>query len=137
MNIFTKIPLISDAGWTLVSAEERHRMNPDTFLIPDISERSNLKVGQAVRLLFDIESRENNEVFHRGVDRMWVLVAKPLNEGYLGVLDNSPGIAENLRLDREDVVYFEAKHVSMIDQPPKNYMAEVYAQSLAAIADYM
>jgi len=135
MNIFTEIPQISDTGWTLVSAEDRHRMNPDTFIIPDISERSNLQVVQAVRLLFDIESRENNEVFHRGVDRMWVLVAKTLKEGYLGVLDNSPGIAENLRLDREDIIYFEAIHVSLIDQPPENYMTEVYAKSLAAILD--
>ena len=48
----------------------------------------------------------------RGVDRMWVVVKARTNGGYVGVLDNNPGPAENLRLREGDNVAFGPEHIA-------------------------
>jgi hypothetical protein len=54
--------------------------------------------GDAAKLLFDIETKENGRVIDRGVDRMWVIIKTKTKHGYVGVLDSNPGFAENLNL---------------------------------------
>lgn len=128
-NKVPKIPIIEEDGWTLVSAEERQNLHPDTFTIPSLGDRMHLSPGNAVKLLFDIEVEEGSRIVDRGIDRMWVIVKTRVPDGYLGILDSDPGTAENLKLRPGDAVYFRAEHVADIDRPPPEYIIEKYGTS--------
>lgn len=118
-------PSIEDDGWILVSAEDRHAQN-STFWIPSRSRRDSLQPGDAAKLLFDIERREHGNVVDRGVDRMWVIVKRRTESGYLGVLDSDPGVAESLELRPGHLVAFSAEHICDIGAPPRQYVIETY-----------
>ena len=119
---------IEKLGWELVSAVERNEVSPDTFIIPSETIRSSLKRGDAAKILFDIETKEDGIVVDRGVDRMWVIVTSVTVTGYIGVLDSNPGYAENLKLAQGDLIEFGADHVCEIDTPPTEYLLKEYAQ---------
>ena len=122
-------PTFSKNGWTLVSAEERVLASPETFQLPSMTLRRSLLPGDAAKLLFDIEATENGHIVDRGVDRMWVIVKRRTEQGYLGILDNDPGAAENLTLRQGDQVAFGPEHVIDIGRPPSKYIFEKYGAS--------
>ena len=109
---------IEENGWVLVSAEERAGAAPSTFQIPPRAVRESLFTGDGAKLLFDIETRESGRIVDRGVDRMWVIVKARTESGYIGVLDNDPGTAENLKLHERDLVVFGPEHIADIGRPP-------------------
>jgi hypothetical protein len=113
-------------GWRLVSAEERHAAHPQTFQIPSRGARESLAPGDGVRLLFEIETRERDRVIDRGVDRLWVIVKQRHGEGYVGLLDSDPGLAEGLDLRPGDAIAFGPEHVADIDRPPREYVLNKY-----------
>jgi hypothetical protein len=106
-------------GWEVVSAEERTAASPDNFVIASRAEREALTPGTVVKLLFDIETRRNGEVWNRIVQRMWVLIKSTTQSGYVGVLDNQPG-EEGSTLRRGQLVFFGPEHVADIFQPPRS-----------------
>jgi hypothetical protein len=127
MNEPLNSPTIAKNGWTLVSAEERALAYPERFQIPPLAERQSLSPGDAAKLLFDIETKENGCVIDRGVDRMWVIIKASTDSGYLGILDNDPGIAENLTLRQGDRVLFGSQHVIDTGRPPHDYILGKYS----------
>ena len=129
MSDLPRQPSVAADGWTLALAEERFEAAPDSFPIPPRDERDSLSVGDAAKLLFDIETRENGRVIDRGVDRMWVIVKTRTAVGYVGVLDSDPGQAENLKLRKGDLIAFGPQHVVEIDRPPRTYIVENYGIS--------
>jgi hypothetical protein len=120
---------IEENGWVLVSAEERAAAAPNTFQIPPRATLESLSPGDGAKLLFDIETREGGRIVDRGVDRMWVTVKARTEDGYIGVLDNDPGAAENLTLHERDIVVFRPEHVAYIGRPPRDYIVEKYGSS--------
>lgn len=122
-------PSIERDGWELVSAEERHAAYPNSFQIPPQDARMALVPGDAAKLLFDIETREQGLVIDRGVDRMWVIVKACVVGGYVGILDNDPGAAEGLTLRRGTEVHFGPEHVASIDHPPRAYVLDKYGSA--------
>jgi len=122
-------PTIPANGWALISAEDRALAYPGTFQLPPLAERQSLSPGDAAKLLFDIETKENGQIVDRGVDRMWVIVKAKTEHGYLGVLDSDPGHAENLTLRPGSQVIFGPQHVIDIGQPPRSYIVERYGAS--------
>jgi hypothetical protein len=110
--------------WELRSAEESHRRNPESFWIPPLDVRQNLRRGQAARLIFDIELDEDGKVVVQG-ERMWVVVSEKVGDTYIGILDNKPASFE-----RGDSVYlcfgaevpFRAEHVIDTADPPQDYV---------------
>lgn len=122
-------PTLASDGWELISAEERSVAHLNTFQIPAREKRESLAPGDAAKLLFDIETRENGRIVDRGVDRMWVIVKARTEGGYLGALDNDPGTAENLRLRRGDDVTFGPEHIVEIATPPREYVLKQYGSS--------
>ncbi len=60
---------------------------------------------------------------------MWVIVKARIEGGYIGVLDNDPGIAENVRLREGDVITFGPEHIAEIASPPREYVIEKYGPS--------
>jgi hypothetical protein len=122
-------PTIPKNGWTLLSAEERALAYPGRFQIPDLTVRRSLSPGDAAKLLFDIETRENGFVIDRGVDRMWVIVKARTEFGYLGILDSDPGVTENLTLRPGDLIVFGSEHVIDTGRPPHDYIVGKYGAS--------
>lgn len=122
-------PTIEKNEWALISAEERAAAAPDTFQIPPRPVRESLSVGEAAKLLFDIETRKDGQFVDRGVHRMWVIVKAKTEEGYIGVLDNDPSAAENLRLHERDLVVFGPEHVADIGRPPRDYIVAKHGAS--------
>lgn len=120
---------IAGDGWELISAEDRTVAHLETFKIPAREKRESLAPGDAAKLLFDIETREEGRVVDRGVDRMWVIVKARTERGYIGVLDSDPGAAENLRLREGDGVTFGPEHIAEIANPPRQYVIEKYGES--------
>src|SRR4051812_951799 len=105
----------NENGWKLISAEDRNATYPDTFQIPGREKRESLVTGDAAKLLFDIETREEGRVVDRGVDRMWVIIKGRTEGGYIGVLDSNCGTAENLHLKEGDNITFGPEHIVEID----------------------
>lgn len=116
---------IESDSWELRSGEAAHQAHPDTFWIPPIEARRNLKRGQAAKLIFDIlESEdEDGKIIIQG-ERMWVIVAERYDEYYIGILDNQPQLIEvtddvYLRFGAE--IPFLPEHVIDIADPPQEY----------------
>jgi hypothetical protein len=120
---------LDNDGWELISAEDRNATHPDTFQIPAREKRESLAPGDAAKLLFDIETREEGRVVDRGVDRMWVIIKSRTEGGYIGVLDSNPGTAENLRLQEGDNITFGPEHITEIGSPPRDYVIKKYGAS--------
>jgi hypothetical protein len=120
-----RLASIARDSWQLRSGEESHRLHPDQFALPPLAERQNLKRGQAVKLIFDIEAADADGTVTVQGERMWVIVAEKVGDMYVGILDNQP-----VRLERSDAVYlrfgaevpFQAEHVIAIGQPPAEYV---------------
>ena len=113
----------------LISAEDRHAAHPQTFNIPGRSARESLTRGDGVRLLFDIETREGGRVIDRGVDRLWVIVQHRRGDGYIGLLDSDPGLADGLNLRPGDPIAFGPEHVADIARPPRDYVLAKYGSA--------
>ena len=128
-------PSIETDEWSLLSAEERHAANPDTFLLPPRETREALAPGTAAKLLFDIETKEAGRVVDRGVDRMWVIVTGLVEGRYTGVLDSDPGGARGMNLRQGDAISFGPEHIAQIDYPPAEYLAAKYGSLFPAAAD--
>src|SRR5579884_601761 len=109
--------------WQLKSGEARHTANPQSFWIPDRAERERLRRGQAARLLFEIEGDDDGKV-QRIIERMWVIVAERVGEGYIGILDNQPTAldpAPNVYLTEGAEIPFWPEHVIDIAEPPPEW----------------
>ena len=95
-------------------------------MIPDLKDRDSLAPGDAAKLLFDMETRGGDRVIDRGVDRMWVIVKRRIDDNYVGVLESDPGIAEGLTLRPGTEVLFRAEHICDIGHPPRSYIVDKY-----------
>jgi hypothetical protein len=110
--------------WQLESAEGRASAHPETFLIPQRVARDSLTRGQAAKLLFQIEGDNDGEV-ERVVERMWVIVAERVGDGYIGILDQQPDSlapAPNVYLAEGAEIPFWPEHVIEIAQPPADWV---------------
>lgn len=111
--------------WELRSAEESHQQNPDSFWIPPLEERQNLRRGHAARLIFDIESEDEDGGVEVQGERMWVIVAERYGDFYIGILDNQPASiepSEDTYLCFGAEVAFLPEHVTDVAEPPSEYI---------------
>ncbi len=110
--------------WQLRSAEDSNREHPNTFSIPPIEARQNLKRGDAVKLIFDIEGYDEDGSIVVGGERMWVIVAECVGCAYIGILDAPPSLEQSegvyLRFGAE--IPFRPEHVIEIAKPPTKYV---------------
>jgi len=102
-------PNFDEDGWCLEDGEERNRLYPETFQIPDLEVRQALKPGDFAKLIFRV-AVEGDEP--DAVSRMWVIVRETIPGGYLGILDNKPdSITENDRFWIGAELPFEYRHI--------------------------
>ena len=112
--------------WELRSGEASHKAHPDTFWIPPLADRQNLRRGQAAKLIFEIDAQREDGSREEAAERMWVIVAERVGDVYIGILDNQPAFVEaegEFYLRRGAEVPFRAEHVVDIDDPPPDYAA--------------
>ena len=117
-------PRLEIDHWELESGEERSAAYPDTFEIPPLEHRTQLRRGLAAKLMFVIETKDETGTVDVGVERMWVYVTENLGDGYLGVLDNDPAsyeASDDIYLVLGAEVPFGPEHVIQIAQPPDDY----------------
>jgi uncharacterized protein YegJ (DUF2314 family) len=90
--------------WTLDNAEDSAAEFPDSFFIPPAERRHALKVGDEVKLVFQLQ-REDGET---AVERMWVEVVE--TDPYVGLLRNEPQLQGVIDLGAR--VSFGPEHVA-------------------------
>ena len=125
-----RLATLEKDGWALESGEERHALYGEKFWIPTRAEREDLRPGQAVRLLFQLEAVDDDGKVEVGVERMWAIVLEKAGEIYCAVLDNQPAGVEPGYLDEGTEFLFRAEHVIDIGDPPENYVLEKYGHRL-------
>jgi hypothetical protein len=111
--------------WELRSGEKAHSEHLDTFWIPTLEERQNLQIGQAARLIFDIELEDEEGNIEIQGERMWVIFAEKYHSFYLGILDNSPGsfeISPDAYLCFGAEIPFLPEHIIDTDEVPQHYV---------------
>lgn len=102
---------LKEHGWELESAVARHLQHPDKFKIPSEEERSGLRVGDLVKLLFLLSETDESGTFIQG-ERMWVTVHTVAGKDFTGVLESLP--ESSSALQPGDIVSFTADHVAAI-----------------------
>lgn len=96
----------NEKSYTLMNGVLQNHKNPNTFFIPCEHLRNNLKPGTHVKLVFC--SKKDNSFS----ERMWVLVTKKTDTGYIGTLANDPFIVDELKFNNE--IEFSSEHVISI-----------------------
>lgn len=91
-NRSLRLPSLEFDGWELRSGVASAENFPDTFKIPTAEERSNIEVGDVVKLHFSVaaESDENADETIVLNERMWVIVKGVVGPYLWGILDNIP-----------------------------------------------
>jgi hypothetical protein len=120
-----RLASIEQDYWELRSAEETSREHPETFWIPPREARENLRVGQAAKLIFDIEGVNQDGKIEIQGERIWVVVSERFNEFYIGILDGQPASIEQTEktyLCFGAEIPFLPEHVIDIAEPPKEYV---------------
>jgi len=112
--------------WELRSAEKCHYINPENFWIPDKGKRDGLNVGDAAKLIFDIESEDSDtgKIVVTG-ERIYVIVSEIVGNKYIGILDSQPASIEpdsEFYLVFGAEILFGAEHVIDISRPPEDYI---------------
>ena len=105
-------PTFEEHGWELESAEERHAQAPDTFLIPDHSERDCLQVNQRVQLLFLFIVAASDVTPEIQCEKMWVTICVASRGKYQGTLNSRPVSSGAVALG--DLISFGPQHVASV-----------------------
>ncbi len=101
---------IVPSEWGLLDAESQHRAFPDTFPIPTRAERTALRTGDMVKLVFVLDPPPSSGP---NAERMWVEVRSAHPDGTIdGWLTNKPLVITSL--EPSSLVAFEPRHVAGI-----------------------
>ncbi|MCU1351567.1 MAG: hypothetical protein JWM05_776 [Acidimicrobiales bacterium] len=96
--------------WGLLDAEAQHDAFPDTFPIPSLEERTALRTGDMVKLVFVLDPPPASGA---NAERMWVEISLAHDDGsYEGWLTNHPVVITSL--ETSTLVAFEPRHVAGI-----------------------
>ncbi|MEG0859753.1 MAG: TIR domain-containing protein [Pseudomonas sp.] len=112
VTVSRRLAVLGIEGWHLISGVASNERAPETFHIPEESERYSLDLEASVKLHFEfllLDDEGNDELFG---ERMWVQVKGHAGPYILGALQNNPACSDeqdNLRVG--DMVVFLPEHV--------------------------
>ncbi|MCU1358028.1 MAG: hypothetical protein JWM89_3446 [Acidimicrobiales bacterium] len=119
---------IVPAEWGLLDAEAQHAAFPDTFPIPTAPERSELRTGDMVKLVFVLDPPPTSGP---NAERMWVEVRSAHRDGtYDGWLTNKPVVISSL--EPSALVAFEARHVAGIALRKEEVTFDVHLRAVVS-----
>jgi uncharacterized protein YegJ (DUF2314 family) len=104
-----KLASLEEDSWELESGVKRHLEFPDSFWIPSQEARNHVTPGQAVKLIFNIETVDDTGNPEINCERMWVLVKTKIEDLYCGTLENQPECTADMKKGLE--VYFREEHI--------------------------
>ena len=107
-----KSPTLDQHGWELESAEDRSAQTPGTFLIPSVEERTRLKCGQRVQLLFLFPVTALDGTHGIQCEKMWVTIDAVSDLTYQGTLDSRPVSSD--AVNPGDMISFGPQHVASV-----------------------
>lgn len=73
--------------YTLINGIEMNKLYPDTFSIPSMQQKQNLKVGNSVKIGVCPIKGQNNE-------RFWMTVSEISDDTIIGIVDNDLILSE-------------------------------------------
>jgi hypothetical protein len=97
----------------LQNVEMSHRRDPITFSIPRSDQRTALKLGDLVKLIFEADPPSAAGLT---AERMWVEVREVHGRVFVGALDNQPSFIAGLQPG--DAVRFGPEHVAALQSSP-------------------
>lgn len=103
------MPTLDEDGWELDNAEELHARYPDRFQIPSREERTNLRVGSRVKLVFLLLIQRQGKPIIQG-ERMWCTIREVQEGRYVGTLDSDPATSQVLQPG--DRIEFGPEHIA-------------------------
>ncbi|WP_116425883.1 toll/interleukin-1 receptor domain-containing protein [Pseudomonas citronellolis] len=107
-----RLAVLDIDGWHLLSGVASHERSPETFHLPEESERYGLRVGDTVKLQFEFELPHLHEGTELFGERMWVEVTGSSGPYLVGELQNTPCCSdEQENLNAGDTVIFLPEHV--------------------------
>jgi hypothetical protein len=91
-NRALRLPSLEFDGWELRSGVASAEASPNTFQIPSAEDRSNIGVGDIVKLHFSVAAEDEEDPEGQIIlnERMWVIVKGASGPYLWGVLDNVP-----------------------------------------------
>lgn len=125
-------PLLNTDLWELASAEERSSRSDGSFAIPSMTDRTALKPGDLVLLLFQMLGDQPGET-EMAEERMWVLITQITPAGrFLGRLINQPNWVDSRAhyLTEGSEVPFQIKHIAEIRRRVQRDIDDVLANTL-------
>ncbi|WP_416467712.1 TIR domain-containing protein [Pseudomonas sp. LFS044] len=107
-----RLAVLDIEGWHLLSGVASNERSPKTFIIPEVSDRYNLELGDVVKLQFEFSLLDENEDDELFCERMWVEVTGYSGPYILGRLVNQPVCSdEQDNLHHGGQVVFLPEHV--------------------------
>ncbi len=112
--------------WQLRNTEESHKKNPDTFWVPPLEKRKSLNIGDAAKLIIEIELEDKNGKIVIESERGYVIVSEVEGDKYIGILDFQPACIEKgnneVYLCFGAEIPFSYEHIIDIVRPPEDYI---------------
>jgi hypothetical protein len=128
-----RLPIMDLDGWHLVSGVAMNQEHPKTFEIPPERVRQNVKIGDYVKLIFEIAVPQSEQFGGSSGERMWVKVTGKQGGYYLGTLANQPlSFDQTDALKFGDRIVFLPEHVIRFDRQGKSALSSTRARSKRA-----
>ncbi len=122
-NRALRLPSLEYDGWELRSGVASAEAHPDTFQIPSAEDRSNIGVGDVVKLHFSVAAQDEADSEDTIIlnERMWVIVKGASGPYFWGILDNVPSWSDDHEDDDFDLklgseIVFLPEHIINIHQ---------------------
>ncbi|MFB9216529.1 hypothetical protein [Vibrio sinaloensis] len=121
-----RLASIEEDYWQLRNGEESHRNNPETFWIPTLDARKSLKIGDAAKIILEIEFEDENGDVYVESERGYVIVSELVSDKFIGILDFQPSCIapdeSGVYLGFGVEIPFSVEHVIDISRPPQSYI---------------
>ena len=114
---------------TLIHGEERSREHPDTFLVPDDTQKQAIRPGDSVKVGIEMGASK----FGLGGERIWV-DAKEVNYPHFVGTVTSAILTEDHGVADGDELSFEARHILAIQKPEDGKFEELWGDAFAHVS---
>lgn len=94
--------------YKLLNVQLEHKKYPKVYEVPTKKQISGVKVGDNIKLCFELIKPEGNIC----AERMWVEVVQVNKNSFVGTLNNDPLVITDIKY--LDLIEFESKHIMSI-----------------------